>query len=162
TRCSNSYKTAWLLLHKLRRAMAADGDSLSGLVEVDETTMTFRTKEEFPGGGQGRSPIGKIVLAGAVEVSEDGDPRRIKVAAVGGYGTESLHGFVRRHVAEGSTVKTDGNPSYRGLRKRHVDAYLAEFAFRWNRMRSYETAFDALLGMGMDTSPTTYRDIVAK
>jgi len=33
-----SYKTAWALLHKLRRAMVRPGrDRLHGLVEVDET-----------------------------------------------------------------------------------------------------------------------------
>ena len=41
-----SYKTAWLLLQKLRRAMVnPDRSPLSGLVEVDETSMPFRTKD---------------------------------------------------------------------------------------------------------------------
>jgi len=33
-----SYRTAWMLLHKLRRAMVRPGrDKLQGVVEVDET-----------------------------------------------------------------------------------------------------------------------------
>ena len=41
-----SYKTAWLLLQKLRRAMVhPDRSPFSGLVEVDETSMPFRTKD---------------------------------------------------------------------------------------------------------------------
>src|SRR5215211_406381 len=40
------YKTAWLLLRKLRRAMVDPGrEPLAGLVEVDETSLPFRPKE---------------------------------------------------------------------------------------------------------------------
>jgi hypothetical protein len=49
-----SCKTAWLLAMKPRRAMVAPGRSpLAGLVEVDETTIPFRTKNDPPAGGQG-------------------------------------------------------------------------------------------------------------
>jgi hypothetical protein len=42
-----SYKTAWLLLQKLRRAMVdPEREPLAGLVEVDETSIPFRTKDE--------------------------------------------------------------------------------------------------------------------
>ena len=65
-----SYKSAWLLLHKLRRAMVApDRSLLEDLVEIDEATLPLRTKQEPPTGGQGRSPQGR---AGAVDPSHDG------------------------------------------------------------------------------------------
>ena len=49
-----SYKSAWLLLHKLRRAMVApDRSLLEDLVEIDEATLPLRTKQEPPTGGQG-------------------------------------------------------------------------------------------------------------
>ena len=42
-----SYKSAWLLCAKLRRAMVAPGRSrLAGLVEVDETTIPLRRKDD--------------------------------------------------------------------------------------------------------------------
>jgi Transposase zinc-ribbon domain len=42
-----SYKTAWLLLRKLRRAMVdPEREPLAGLVEVDETSIPFRGKDE--------------------------------------------------------------------------------------------------------------------
>jgi hypothetical protein len=42
-----SYKTAWLLLMKLRRAMADPARSLlSGIVEVDETEVPLRSKHD--------------------------------------------------------------------------------------------------------------------
>jgi len=62
-----SYKTAWLLLHKLRRAMVdPDRRPLRGIIEIDETNVPFRRKDEPEGGGQGRSlsPIGKIFMIG--------------------------------------------------------------------------------------------------
>ena len=60
-----SYKSAWLLLHKLRRAMVApDRSLLEDLVEIDEATLPLRTKQEPPTGGQGRSPQGKMRIAG--------------------------------------------------------------------------------------------------
>jgi hypothetical protein len=40
-----SYKSAWLMLHKLRRAIVApDRMLLAGLVEVDEAEIAYRTK----------------------------------------------------------------------------------------------------------------------
>lgn len=87
-----SYKTAWLLLHKLRRAMVdPDRSLLQDLVEIDETEMPFRSKhdtaDKLRGGRRGgpkggRSPVGKIFIVGAVELSADGHPRRIRMAHI--------------------------------------------------------------------------------
>lgn len=73
-----SYKTAWLLLQKLRRAMIApDRLPLSGLVEVDETSMPFRTKDTPINPKPGRSHEGKMMIAGAVEI-HDKAPGRLR------------------------------------------------------------------------------------
>ena len=76
-----SYKSAWLLLHKLRRAMVApDRSLLEDLVEIDEATLPLRTKQEPPTGGQGRSPQGKMRIAGAVEtMSQSWSGRRLPI-----------------------------------------------------------------------------------
>ena len=59
-----SYKSAWLLLHKLRRAMVdPDRSLLEDLVEIDEATLPFRTVKDPTAGGQGRSPQGKMRIA---------------------------------------------------------------------------------------------------
>ena len=77
-----SYKSAWLLCAKLRRAMVAPGRSpLAGLVEIDETAIPLRRKDEPPAGGQGRSRQGKMLVAGAVEV-HDGGPGRVRLATI--------------------------------------------------------------------------------
>ncbi|HIJ43997.1 MAG TPA: transposase [Rhodospirillaceae bacterium] len=44
-----SYKSAWLLAAKLRRAMVdPERNPLSGLVEIDETTINHRTRNDPP------------------------------------------------------------------------------------------------------------------
>lgn len=46
------YKTAWLLLHKLRRAMVdPDRTPLEGVIEIDETSVPFRRNVDPPCGG---------------------------------------------------------------------------------------------------------------
>ena len=60
-----SYKTAWLLLRKLRRAMVdPDREPLAGPVEVDATSLPFRARGEPA--RPGRSHAGKLLIAGAV------------------------------------------------------------------------------------------------
>ncbi len=53
-----SYKSAWLLCAKLRRAMVAPNRALlSGLVEIDETEIVCRSDDDPLGGGGGREPV---------------------------------------------------------------------------------------------------------
>ena len=39
-----SYRTAWYLLHRIRKAMVNDGTKLSGIVECDETYISGKAK----------------------------------------------------------------------------------------------------------------------
>lgn len=192
-----SYKTAWLLCAKLRRAMVAPGrEPLVGLVEVDETSLPCRVASDPVTGGGGRSRQGKILLAGAVEVQSKG-PGRIRLSAIPDFSAESLRGFLATAVASGATIKTDGWAGYRGtpgvahephtigpmaahvvlpwvhrvfsnlktwalgvyhgLRRQHIQAYLDEFTFRFNRRRTRHAAFRSLLGIGLALQPATYK-----
>ena len=100
-----SYKTAWLLCAKLRRAMVApDRNPLAGLVEIDETTINHRTKEDAAGGGQGRSHVGKLLVAGAVESVGRG-PGRVRLAPIGDFSAASLHAFIAASVTPAATIK---------------------------------------------------------
>ena len=98
-----SYKSAWLLLHKLRRAMVdPDRSLLEDLVEIDEATLPFRTVKDPTTGGQGRSRQGKMRIPGAVELSPEGEPRRIRLAPIGDFSARSLHAFVAGTSAPGA------------------------------------------------------------
>jgi len=199
-----SYETAWSWLHKLRRAMVRPGrDRLQGTVEVDEA---------FVGGvssGTGRDGLGKALVA--IAAQEDGTGiGRIRLARVPDASSASLHGFIQRSIAPGSTVHTDGWAPYQGLRnlgyshtitrlkglgkeaavellprvhriasllKRwllgthqgavgptHLDYYLDEFTFRFNRRRSASRGklFFRLLEQAVQVGPVTYDTIVGK
>jgi transposase-like protein len=168
-----SYKTAWAMLHKLRRAMVRPGrDPLAGVVEVDEA---YWGGEET--GATGRQTELKTSIIVAAE--EDGNGiGRIRLRTIPDVSKASLHGFIRQAIAPGSTVRTDGWPAYRGLdgyvhdrqvqshqpeeehllprahrvisllkrwllgthqgavSPEHLDDYLDEFTFRFNRRTS--------------------------
>src|SRR4051794_19478588 len=107
-----SYKSAWLLLRKLRAAMVdPDRAPLAGLVEVDETSLPFRAGDTPA--RPGRSHDGKLLVAG---------PGRVRLAVIGDYSAESLGGFGAGNVADGSTVVSDGWAGYRPPKEvKHVD-----------------------------------------
>ena len=111
-----SYKSAWLLLQKLRRAMVDPGRVLlEGVVEIDETEIPLRRKDDPPAGGRGRSTQGKMFVAGAVELSPDGQPRRIRLAPIADFSAATLRPFVATVAAPGARVVTDGWSGYAGL-----------------------------------------------
>ncbi len=211
-----TYKSAWLLTQKLRRAMAdPNRDRLEGVVEVDQTEIPFRVGDRFfePGNA------GKILIAGAVEVIErdtnKAKPRRqgakyidtrsgrLRLAAINDNSAASIEAFVRANVKPGSTLITDGHASYpglagdyrhdprvigamaahvvlpwshrafslmkrwalgtyHGLRRKHVDTYLNEFVFRYNRRFYRHVSFETMLGLAARHEPASYWDIVKK
>ena len=92
--------------------MVAPGrDPLTGLVEVDETELPCRSRNDPPSGGGGRSRQGKILIAGAVELQEKA-PGRIRLSVIKDFSADSLHRFLRTAVARGATAKTDGWSAY--------------------------------------------------
>lgn len=106
-----SYKTAWTWLHKLRRAMInPDRDKLSGTVEVDEAFFGG-----FRKGKRGRGSENKILVAIAVEISDNDTVGRVRLAVVDDASKENLHGFIKCVIKEGSTVMTDGWSGYNGI-----------------------------------------------
>ena len=85
------------------------------LIEIDEATLPVRTAKDPATGGQGRSPQGKMRIAGAVELSPEGEPRRIRLAPIGDFSARSLRAFVAGTSAPGARVITDGWSGYCGL-----------------------------------------------
>jgi hypothetical protein len=111
-----SYKSAWLLVRKLRRAMVdPDREPLAGLVEVDESSPPFRGKEGPTERRPGRSHDGKLLIAGAVEIEGKG-PGRARLAVIGDYSAATLGAFVAGNAADGSTVVSDGWSGYARLK----------------------------------------------
>ena len=195
-----SYKTAWLMLHKLRQAMVRPGrERLQGAVEVAETYWGAIES----GGASGRLIHRKALIIVAAEADGKGIGR-IRMARIPDFDRATLHGFIRSSVEPGSTVCTDGLNSYRemagyihqrkvqrrlkdgehllprvhravsllkrwmlgthqgAIRHQHLDDYLNEFVFRFNRRKSASRGklFYRLAQQAVQIAPTTYEKLV--
>jgi len=122
-----SYKTAWYMLHRLRRGMVNQARSpLQGIVDADETIIGGPV-EGLTGRGVTAAETRTLVL-GAVEVHrwhEGGKgwrerAGRLRLAPVDRAGAASIGGFLSTNVAPGTEIRTDG---WRGYSK----SALAEF-----------------------------------
>ena len=110
-----SYRTAWMLCAKLRRAMVnPEREPLSGLVEADETSIPFHTKDDPVVVPAGRSGVGKMLVAGAVEIV-GGTPRRARLKVIEGFAKPDLHAFVLGAVAPQTRLVTDDWPAYHDI-----------------------------------------------
>jgi len=199
-----SYQTAWVWLHKLRRAMVRpDRDRLSGWIELDETY--FGGLEE---GRIGRGRVTKALIVIAVQ-AEGPVIGRIRMRVIPDASADSLQGFVKDCIAPGSTIHTDGWVGYSGLQNagyehevtrrgkdpklaakllprvhrvisllkrwllgthqggisnQHLDYYLDEFTFRFNRRKSGSRGklFYRLVEQSLMTAPEPYQAIVRR
>jgi transposase-like protein len=106
-----SYRTAWMMLHKLRSSMVRPWrDRLTGTVEVDESYVGGL--EEGVRGRRGTEKKAVIVVA----AQEDGQGiGRIRIAHVVDASSASLHGFVETAIESGSVIHTDDWTGYQGL-----------------------------------------------
>lgn len=194
-----SYETAWLILHKLRRAMIRpDRDKLTGEIEFDETYIGgIKT------GKRGRGAQGKTIVVVAAEKDGKGIGR-IRMECVPSFSAQDLRTALFTMVAPGSIVITDGLQSYRSLpdygymhtierdeedleecrlsrchlvisllkrwilgtlqgsvSHEHLQDYLNEFTFRFNRRKSASRGklFFRLMQYAVATNPATYKEI---
>lgn len=105
-----SYNTAWLCLHKLRRAMVRPGrECLSGIVEADETYVGGPRE-----GKSGRGAFGKQIVFIAAEV-RGRKIGRIRLSHIPDVSGAALVPAVSEAVVAGATVRTDGWKGYNGL-----------------------------------------------
>jgi len=100
------YETAWMLVHKLRRAMVnATREPLRGDVEIDDTWVGG-PQAGLRGSRQLKGRKAAIVVV-AVE-NRDGASERIRMAVIPNFKQTTMTGFVKAHLSPGSTVHTDG------------------------------------------------------
>jgi len=115
------YETAWMMLHKLRRAMVnAAREPLHGDVEIDDTWIGG-PQAGITGSRQlkGRRAVPVFV---AVERREDRSGR-VRLAVLPDFTAATMTRIVQETVATGSTVYTDGLTAFVGLKAagyRHV------------------------------------------
>ncbi|WP_051314589.1 IS1595 family transposase [Alteribacter aurantiacus] len=190
-----TYKTAWLMLHKIREAMIEREHMyfLNGIVELDEAFFGAPKK----GGKRGRGTDKTMVLA-AVSLTDDGKPNFAKMEVIPDAKSTTLVNFAYREIAPGTEIRSDAHRSYpklsesgyhhvahvfdqnkrpehlkwlhvivgnakkmvtstfHGLGTKHLQRYLNEFCYRFNRRRFKGEGFGRLLRLCVN-SPTIIR-----
>lgn len=107
------YETAWMLLHKLRRAMVnATREPLHGDVEIDDTWIGG-VQAGLRGSRQLKGRRAALVLV-AVE-KRGATSGRVRMAVIPDFKATTLRAFIKQHVAPGSTIHTDGLKQFTGL-----------------------------------------------
>lgn len=193
-----SYKTAWLLLHKLRKAMVSSGDfPLTISIEADETYIGGQRE-----GKTGRGARGKSLVAVAVE-TDGKNMGRAYLKKIENASMKELSAFIKERVEIGTNVITDGWPAYKFLfaeyhhepirakeqvhrdellpkvhivianlkmwlrgtfnryPEKHIQKYLEEFSFRFNRRWNLDNIFDKLLNRCIQTTTITLAELTA-
>ena len=107
------YETAWMMLHKLRRAMVNTArEPLHGEVEVDETWIGGE-QAGLRGSRQLKHRRAALVL---VAVEKRGQASgRVRMGVIPDFKAVTIMSFLTQHVAPGSTIYTDGLKSFSGL-----------------------------------------------
>ena len=59
-----------------------------------------------------------------------------------------------------SNLKGWARGVYHGLRRKHLQAYLDEFVFRFNRRKTHHAAFRSLFGLAVKAKPLTYNMLI--
>jgi hypothetical protein len=101
-----SYPTAWLMHHKINRAMANQEDFhlLSGAVQLDDAYLGG----ERSGGTTGRGSENKVPFVAAVSLDADGHPLHLKLSMVSGFTSQAISAWAKASLLPGSVVTSDG------------------------------------------------------
>jgi transposase-like protein len=195
-----SYKTAWYLCHRIRKAMAsADKPMLDGTVEIDETYVGGKDR----GGSTGRGSLKKNIVFGIRQrggdlrffhaedvksgtlaqyiknnVSTDVDvlvtddfqvyPNAMKRAGQDAAKHKTIKHSSRVYVQgdiHTNTVESAFSLLKRGIigtwhkiSAKHLQAYLEEMTFRFNRRKNHDLFLDTLRHM-ITADPMTFEDL---
>lgn len=99
------YDAAWLLKHKLMRAMVErEGRrQLAGWVQLDDAYFGGERR----GGPRGRGADGKQAFVAAVQCSEEGHPEVMRLDVVKGFSADEIGAWATRHLAPDTVVVSD-------------------------------------------------------
>ncbi len=103
---SVGYPTAWLLHHKINRAMTARENvhKLEGVVQVDEAYLGG----ECAGGKPGRGSENKVPFVAAVSLDDKARPRFLKLSMVSGFTSDAIGKWVKACFSPSCAVISDG------------------------------------------------------
>ena len=193
-----SYPSAWLLLQKLRTAMAEKEQDyiLAGLVVLDDAFFGGASKEAKRGRGTNKS---KVLVA--ISLNKDNSPRFAKMEVVNDLKSKTISPIVEEMILKGSLIRSDSFKSlsylsgyehdvivaghskqkartvfkwanvlisnakalilgtYHGLPDKHLDKYLKEYCYRFNRRYCEHIIFGKLVNACVLAKPITYAEL---
>jgi len=184
----NNYETAFTMFHKLRAGMVRqDRDKLSGLVEVDETYIGGKKEGPAGRGAEGKAiVVGAVDIRGKaanrvrlrVIPNVTGETLldfiKENIAEGSTIATDDWRGYSRlttagyKHVTSDelihihrvfSNLKTWLLGTHHGVSPQHLQAYLNEYIFRFNRRKTPMAAFQTALGMTKERLGPTYKGL---
>ncbi len=207
------YKTAWLMAHKVRKAMADRdaGYSLAGLVEMDESFFGPKGSKK----GRGSERKSTVLCAVSLYRDQKGEERPgfAHMRVVDNASAKTIENFLERlgygHMNQErknllKAIRTDGWRSYgkaikgqnlshykvvlqdpkaagrllpwvhrvisnakavirgshRGVSEKHLQSYLSEICYRFNRRFWERELFDRLIKACVSTETMTYSQLV--
>lgn len=118
-----SYRTAWLMMHKIRRAMVEREElyTLRGNIQMDEIGVGGKvSRKRLKRLGENASPFkNKTPFWVAVEEAGRGGPRFIRVEALDDITGDEIVPLIAKRVEKGSMLKSDGASVYRQAAREH-------------------------------------------
>ena len=106
-----SYKTAWLIKHKLMQTMAQRDARylLHGRVEIDDAYLGGERAGSINGG---RKAANKSAFVAAVQTTAEGRPLYVHLTPVADFTNEDMRQWALGHLAPGCHVVSDGTPAF--------------------------------------------------
>ena len=197
-----SYKTAWSMAHKIRKAME-DRDGLyqlSGIVETDDSLFGPKKVKGKRGRGAGK----KTNVIVSVQLNSKKRPIFACMNVVESLDQAHIKDAIKRHIQPGTQTRTDGLNLYQALKEceyehqaeivgspekapekfpwvhilignvkgilrgvhhgvydKHLQAYLSEFCYRFNRRFHPYESFDRLTTACLNSTGITIAELMA-
>mgnify|MGYP001596464373 CR=1 FL=1 len=122
-----SQKSAWFMLHRIRKAMETDSfQKFGGPAEADTTYIGGKAANMHKGRRErtikGRGAVGKAAVHGVLQRTTEAGPSQVSATVVNGEDANALLGEVRGKVRYGAKVFTDEAQAYGALSLTHIHA----------------------------------------
>jgi len=117
-------KTAWFMLHRIRKAMEIEGeDKFDGPVEADTTYVGGEARNMHAAKRKkkitGRGAVNKSIVHGILQRKTETQCSQVRTAVVGSDGGERLMPEIRKNVKFGAEVYTDTAGAYNDIGLTH-------------------------------------------
>jgi len=151
---SVSYPTAWLMHHKVMKAMAdrEAAHRLCDAVEVDDACLGG----ERAGGKPSRGSENKVPIAAALSLSNKGHSLYVKVTQVPGFTNDAISKWARSNLAPVTAVLSDGLACFGAVTEAGCTHSVEAVGKRKPRDLAQFKWVNTVLGQSQDNAPRRF------